>query len=653
MKKLFTIIKRQGLALSILGVSLVGVIWVVKTQRPPGSMTVVEAQAMDMTAMRPPIGVFPVGADFALERNVGGSEKFPATVAALSDEDIVARIPGLVKTVLVYPGDRVKKGQLLATLEADEFDAKALAGTLAADAKQSQAEAARANLSREQAVFSKTQIDVLAFEAAVDASKADLRAAGNNVSNAQGKVREMEAKREGVVAELDYARADYDREKDLFDGGAISRDDLDKAKKLIDTAIAKVDQVEAQQQQAQNDLGAKEAKRDAAQNMQKLAEARLDGSKEAVKVSRSMVNSATSNLNAKRREADAVRVAASASGALSSYTELRASDDGVVTERLVSPGTPVMPGKPVLRVKVDRQLRVQADLPQRLASSVKVGSAVRITSPGNVRDAKITSVSPFIEGRTRTFRVEAIVANDEYTWQVGSYAEMEVFTSAPRRVLSIRNDALKTASDGSHYVWIITGEETEIAADAIYTCTMDPQVEQEGPGDCPICKMELVPKDARGNVRSERRKVETGPSDSFYTTILSGLTEGDQVTWAGDQGLYPGAAVQVVEWDENGPLTLPMGSGVMLHGDEEMSFDEHEGMDMGADEDDDLGDMKMEGDEKMPAAATMSTMEGHEDHLHSADDNFTCRMHPDVHKSEEGICPICKMDLVPIKDGGN
>ena len=31
-------------------------------------------------------------------------------------------------------------------------------------------------------------------------------------------------------------------------------------------------------------------------------------------------------------------------------------------------------------------------------------------------------------------------------------------------------------------------------ADAIYTCPMHPEIEQVGPGDCPICGMALEPK---------------------------------------------------------------------------------------------------------------------------------------------------------------
>jgi len=39
-----------------------------------------------------------------------------------------------------------------------------------------------------------------------------------------------------------------------------------------------------------------------------------------------------------------------------------------------------------------------------------------------------------------------------------------------------------------------TGQKSPVDPDAIYTCPMHPEVEQTGPGDCPICGMDLEPK---------------------------------------------------------------------------------------------------------------------------------------------------------------
>jgi membrane fusion protein, copper/silver efflux system len=45
------------------------------------------------------------------------------------------------------------------------------------------------------------------------------------------------------------------------------------------------------------------------------------------------------------------------------------------------------------------------------------------------------------------------------------------------------------------------GETTpqEQTSETVYTCPMHPEVEQKGPGSCPECGMDLVPKDATGH----------------------------------------------------------------------------------------------------------------------------------------------------------
>ncbi|MEX2243959.1 MAG: heavy metal-binding domain-containing protein [Fimbriimonadaceae bacterium] len=596
--------------------------WVVVTQRGPGSTTVVEAQGMDMSAMKAPIGVFPVGTDFALVRTVGGTDTFPATVVALSDEDVVARVAGLVKTVNVYPGDRVTAGQLLATLQADELASGALAESLAAQAMDSNARGSEQMLSQQESAVKRAEFEVSSAQSAVEAARAELEAADAGVENSGEMVLESEAARKESLAQLTYAKLDYDREKKLYEAGAISRDALDQAKRNIDEAQARLDQADARVRQAQNELRAMRAKRTAAANMLKQAESQRDGAIASQAEAKSGVARAKEDLAATRSQAAAARANARSAGALSSYTQLHASDAGVVSERLVSPGTPVMPGQVVLKLKVDRQLRVQADLPQRLAASVTIGSGVRITINKATLDATVTSVFPFVEGSTRSFRVEAKIENAGRLIQPGSFAELEVVTSTPVSALSVARAAVKTAGDGSHYVWVVKEGDAKPAEDAIYTCTMHPQIRQKGPGLCPICKMDLVPLDATGNLSVEKRTVRVGVSDSRYTAVLDGLEEGEEVTYAGDQELFPGAAISVVKWGEDGPV-------------------------------EESDETPTEPPASPSGAGKASTMEGHERHIHGPQDKFTCPMHPEVHKPVEGACPICKMDLTPIEDGGN
>jgi len=61
------------------------------------------------------------------------------------------------------------------------------------------------------------------------------------------------------------------------------------------------------------------------------------------------------------------------------------------------------------------------------------------------------------------------------------------------------------------------GASTQSGEQTLYTCTMHPQVVKEGPGVCPICHMELVPK--RSAHVEERHDADTGSSDAHDAMV--------------------------------------------------------------------------------------------------------------------------------------
>lgn len=46
-----------------------------------------------------------------------------------------------------------------------------------------------------------------------------------------------------------------------------------------------------------------------------------------------------------------------------------------------------------------------------------------------------------------------------------------------------------------------SGAESTISEMAVYTCPMHPEVQEDKPGDCPICGMDLVEKEASDTTR--------------------------------------------------------------------------------------------------------------------------------------------------------
>lgn len=108
--------------------SLVAVFFVaryaVNNFRRPGSMSVIEAQAMDMTVMKPPVGAVPVEVATVSSGQVRARVSYSGSVVAFNEAQIAPRVTGRIVSMPVYPGDRVRRGQLLVRLDSDELRAK-------------------------------------------------------------------------------------------------------------------------------------------------------------------------------------------------------------------------------------------------------------------------------------------------------------------------------------------------------------------------------------------------------------------------------------------------------------------------------------------------------------------------------------------------
>lgn len=328
-----------------------GVVW---KWRRSGQMSVVEALAMEMEAMRPPEGVLPVATEGVEPRPFEVAVTYTGTVAPLKEEIAVARVTGRLTWMPYYAGDCVRKGQLIAKLDhaRGEYAAReqeAAYGALAALHERHMAEA-----EKEQALAQKRQA-----EAMIQAAKAMLREtegmvaekqamrdealqmaeqarasvdeAERNLQLAQAQKREaermvaalenewqtvkdqiaeadaeLERARQEVdaaqqelrmaQAELTYWQAEIERAKTLYEQKAISKDELQREQAQFETAQAKVKGAEARVRQAQAMVRAAEAKKRQAQSMLRQKEAELAAAKERVAQMQAMVEMAQAKL---------------------------------------------------------------------------------------------------------------------------------------------------------------------------------------------------------------------------------------------------------------------------------------------------------------------------------------------------------------------
>jgi HlyD family secretion protein len=223
-----------------------------------------------------------------------------------TEADLGFQLPGRVASIAAREGDQVAMGEELARLDAAEVEARVAAA-------RAQADAARAAL-------------------------AEMEAGARPEEESQGEAAVRAAARRAEEAATELARA-----RRLFEGGAVSRQALDRAETAHAAAMAGVEQ--ARDQLRIMRTGARPE--------------RLTGQRAVVAGAEAAVRQAEAALD------NAV---------------IRAPFGGVVTIRHREPGETVQPGQPVLTVMDPGDRWVRIYIPEDRIGAVRVGQGATIRS---------------------------------------------------------------------------------------------------------------------------------------------------------------------------------------------------------------------------------------------------------------------------------
>jgi RND family efflux transporter MFP subunit len=111
-------------------------------------------------------------------------------------------------------------------------------------------------------------------------------------------------------------------------------------------------------------------------------------------------------------------------------TTLRSPIDGIVRERLVFAGEYRSAGTPIATIVRQHPLRLQLAVPERAATSLRVGQTVHVTVEGDTtaHQGRVSRVSPSIAEETRTLPVEAEIPNESGRLRPGTFAKAEIIT---------------------------------------------------------------------------------------------------------------------------------------------------------------------------------------------------------------------------------
>ncbi|MCW5935082.1 MAG: efflux RND transporter periplasmic adaptor subunit [Fimbriimonadia bacterium] len=544
-----------------------GTRWFVERNRPPGAMTPIEAQAMDMGVMKPPPGAFPVSAQTVEYREFLPTVTYTGTFFAYNEEQVLARVSGKLTQTFVYPGQEVRKGQLLATLEPQEYQTRADEATGALQSAIAERDEAQQEHAMANAAVQAQQAGVSSAQNRVEEAQNDIQSAEAAVRRVQANRKEIEAGIQSAEADLAYWQRETARLTNLLDKGFVAKREVDQAQTQVANMQAKARALQAALEVNQAEQQERSAALQAARARLKTANADLQAAQALLRSTQSGVRAA----QAKVRRMDAmIREKQGATGAAQlqvQYTELRALNDGIVTERSAAPGTLLMPGTPVFRIQDTSRIRAQAQVADVDAARLKTGFPVfirRYAEPNKIHRAKITAIFRAADPQTRTVTVEALLPNPKGEWNPGEYVEMKIGLQAhTRQALTIPQQAVRYDTQNRPFVWTVVKALADPAVVTEYTCVMHPEIRTNAPGVCPICRMDLTPVEQSRDHRAKRAFVQLEERDGGQIEVIKGLQHGDQVITAGFETLVEEDPVFLTEWTAQGPRELapPGGTG--------------------------------------------------------------------------------------------
>ena len=188
-----------------------------------------------------------------------------------------------------------------------------------------------------------------------------------------------------------------------------------------------------------------------------------------------------------------------------SYTQVRATISGTVTQRFVKIGDQVSPGQQLFELIDFGSLQALVYVPEAELTRLEAGQSVRVRAPA-IREqpypARLLRVSPIVDARTGTVKATVDVGGQSGL-RPGLYVDVEIVTAVREDAVLVPKRALVYADDRV-YAFRLKGDEVERVA--------------------------IVP----------------AMSDERHVMPAAGIAPGDSLVTAGQAGLKEGARVEIV-----------------------------------------------------------------------------------------------------------
>ena len=201
--------------------------------------------------------------------------------------------------------------------------------------------------------------------------------------------------------------------------------------------------------------------------------------------------------------------------------EVQAPFAAMVARRMVSRGEYVVPATPLFDLVATDPIQVEFHLPERDSERVSLDQPVSVRvapMPDQVFEARISMVSPVIDPRTRTLRVEARLANPEGKLRPGLFAHINVGVARRSGVVMVPEESVMQRALGP-VVFTVDDEDSVHQRDVETGMHMRGAVEIKSgvqPGEWVVTSGQSRLLDGL-IVRTQRREEPFRPSDLAVT----------------------------------------------------------------------------------------------------------------------------------------
>lgn len=305
---------------------------------------------------------------------------------------VSSRVSGRLVEVEIEEGQPIKRGEVMARVQQDDYQARVALREAALEAAQSQLSSALLELDLERAV---TEGQIERSEAVLGASQSQLdeaqKAAGLESQRAKADLREKEAAVQEARARLqsakvhqDMASSDLKRANQLFQDGVVAAEQRDQAAATYDQAVASVQTA----REALNRSHALLARAEAESRRVQLLQTNVRTQQRRVKESTALKNLAVAEQQRVRMKEEVAKTLeakvkqAQAELALARIeldeTVIVSPIDGVVSQVIADPGEQVRPGQAIAVVNDPQDVWVQANIEETDIGQVAIGQSVEL-----------------------------------------------------------------------------------------------------------------------------------------------------------------------------------------------------------------------------------------------------------------------------------